>query len=175
MSDNDRTLLGLAQGYAADTLSPEAARTFEDRLADDQNARDALSRAVGRLHPDARPDPGYRQAVRRRLRPRGWQRLFTPRPYRGHPSLWALAGAALVLVAVLCWPTQPPRTIEHPVAAVPPRVAPVPEKTTLAHVTPTPAPAKAAEETPHGARPLDSQVVRGTHETRPLVAPMGNP
>ncbi len=174
MFDTNRTLLALANGYAAGTLSLEAASAFENRLADDQAARDALTRAVGRLHPDACPDAGYRRAVQHRLHPPLWRRLLTPRRYPGHPSLWALAGAAAVLVGVLCWPTHSPRTAENPVAALPPRVTSAPGQVGVVQVTPAPSVVSTPEEVHPAERPI-GQVVRGVRDSRSLVPPMENP
>jgi hypothetical protein len=109
MSETDRpgddTLLALL--YAAGELRGPAAAAFECRLADDQAARDALADAV-RLgealagRPEPAPDPAYRRRVLLRLRAPGlWRRVVGGRVYRGHPSLWALAGAAAAALILL--------------------------------------------------------------------------
>jgi hypothetical protein len=123
-------LADLAGRYARAELDAREAAAFEDLLAADQAVRDALCAAVaGAAVPP--PDPSYRRAVRRRLgvdRPR-WHRLFARRWSRGHPLVWAAAGAA---AAVLCLlpltapdpgPESPPPR-PAPVAAVPPAERP---------------------------------------------------
>jgi hypothetical protein len=64
--DLDRALL-----YATGRLSPVEAQAFEQRLAEDQEARDALCRAVELAHSlagrPAAPRPDYRERVRQRL------------------------------------------------------------------------------------------------------------
>jgi hypothetical protein len=65
--DLDRALL-----YAAGRLSPVEAQAFEQRLAEDQGARDVLCRAVELAHSlagrePAAPRPAYRERVRQRL------------------------------------------------------------------------------------------------------------
>src|SRR6266542_6142583 len=94
--------------YASGEMEAAEAADFERRLAEDQAARDALAGAVplaqalaGRAA--AVPDPAYRARVRRQLRPAPglWQRLWAPRPYRGHPALWGAAGAAAAAVVAL--------------------------------------------------------------------------
>src|SRR5687767_5772730 len=82
--------------YAGGELDGADAEAFECRLADDQQAREALAHAVklsltlDRSLPAA-PEPSYRERVRERLRGgRGlWGRLAAPRFYRGHPAAWA--------------------------------------------------------------------------------------
>src|SRR6185369_271876 len=97
---NDLPLL--AHLYAGGELSVSEAALFEQRLAQDQAARDALAETVwmnailqgGEL----RPDPAYRQQVRERLHPTWWRRLAGRRNYRGHPLVWsALGGVAAAL------------------------------------------------------------------------------
>src|SRR5262249_53765047 len=117
--------------YAGGELPDADAATFERRLADDQSARDALVQAVqlAQLAQQLRPDPAYRQRVRQRLRSRPglWQALVGKRSYRGHPLLWAVAGAvaAALLVAVLLPRPKPevivvstgaPEVVESPLA-----------------------------------------------------------
>src|SRR5690348_14391071 len=100
---SDDALLGQALLYAGGELDGPAAQAFEKSLELDQAARDALCAAVelasaadGRA--PAAPDPAYRAAVRRRLRPAAWRRLLGPRTYRGHPLLWSGLGAAAALL-----------------------------------------------------------------------------
>jgi hypothetical protein len=91
------TLQATALRYAAGDLSPDEAAVFETRLAEDQDARDALAEAV-RLSAAAigqkppAPHPSFREAIRARLG------LMT---HRGHPFAWAGAGAAAVAVCTL--------------------------------------------------------------------------
>jgi ferric-dicitrate binding protein FerR (iron transport regulator) len=63
----------LALLYAGGRLSPEDAEAFERRLGEDQQARDALCRAMELVQSLAgrplRPRPDYRERVRQRLRP----------------------------------------------------------------------------------------------------------
>jgi hypothetical protein len=96
--DGDR-LLRQALLYARGELAGAEAEAFEQALAHQQATRDALSRAVcldGATAP--LPDPAYRDAVQRRLRPAGWRGLLGPRLYHGHPALWTALGAAAVLL-----------------------------------------------------------------------------
>lgn len=96
----------LALRYAARELPADEAARFEDRLATDPAAQDALAEAV-RLSARAlgqdppAPDPLVRAVVARRLRPAATRigRLLGPvfrrRPYRGHPLTWAGVGAGV--------------------------------------------------------------------------------
>jgi anti-sigma factor RsiW len=121
--------------YAAGELPAAEADAFEQRLADDQAAREALVQAVAIVQPlsggvPGQPRPAYREVVRRRLQPRAnlWRRLLGQRAYPGHPLLWAglgAAAAALVLVLVLPPPPSPivavgdppsPPPVEEPLA-----------------------------------------------------------
>jgi hypothetical protein len=91
--------------YASGELPEAEAAAFERRLGEDQAARDALCLAVQfcpGLHGGApvTPDRAYRDQVRQRLRtrrvvPRWW---LEARPYRGHPALWSLGGAAAAVL-----------------------------------------------------------------------------
>jgi anti-sigma factor RsiW len=86
------TLQSTALRYAAGDLTPGESTAFEERLAGDQEARDAVAEAIrlsaAALHqaPPA-PDRSFRAAIRERLRRRA---------SRGHPIAWAAAGAAAV-------------------------------------------------------------------------------
>lgn len=90
-------LQATALRYAAGDLTPAEAGAFEERLADDQAARDALSEAV-RLSAAALgqkppcPHPAFRAVLRARL---GWER------YRRRPIAWAGTGVAAVAVCAL--------------------------------------------------------------------------
>jgi hypothetical protein len=100
--------------YASGELEETEAVCFERRLAEEQAAREALSQAVLLCQPlgsfTAAPDPGYRECVRRRLRPRPGMECGSGRPRvdRGHPVLWCLLGAAAVLLVLAL-----ERTSEH--------------------------------------------------------------
>ena len=93
----DPTLQGTALRYAAGDLSPDEGTAFEARLAEDQDARDALAEAV-RLSAAAigqkppAPHPSFRAAIRARL---------DLRAYRGHPFAWVGLGGAAVAVCTL--------------------------------------------------------------------------
>lgn len=99
----DPVLQNLALRYAAGVLNAPEAAAFENRLAHDQDARDALSEAV-RLSAAAlgqsppAPDPSFREAIRERLLGL-CPRWLARRAYRGHPLAWTGVGAA---VAALC-------------------------------------------------------------------------
>jgi hypothetical protein len=88
------TLQTTALRYAAGDLSPDEATAFESRLAEDQDARDALAEAV-RLSAQAigqkspTPHPSFRAAIRERL---NFHSNY------GHPFMWAGGGAAVVAI-----------------------------------------------------------------------------
>jgi hypothetical protein len=93
----DPTLQATALRYAAGDLDPKEVSAFEARLADDQDARDALAEAVrlsaaaiGQKSPA--PHPSFRGIIRARLGLLG---------YRGHPIAWAGLGAAVVAACAL--------------------------------------------------------------------------
>ncbi|VTS02616.1 unnamed protein product [Gemmata massiliana] len=91
------TLQATALRYAAGDLSTDETAEFEMQLADDQDARDALSEAV-RLSAAAigqkapAPHPSFRAILRARA---NWDRA------RGRPLMWAGTGAAVVAVCTL--------------------------------------------------------------------------
>ena len=100
--------------YAGGELGGAERDAFEQRLAGDQAARDALADAVRTTlalggTADLRPDPAYRAGVRRRLRPSWWRRLTARRSYRGHPLLWVGLGAAAALLLSLSLPGRAER------------------------------------------------------------------
>jgi hypothetical protein len=98
-------LQAAALRYAAGDLSPNEAAAFEARLADDQDARDALSEAVrlsaaclGQTPPE--PHTSFRAAIRERLA--GWcPGWLARRAYRGHPATWSALGASVVVACGL--------------------------------------------------------------------------
>ncbi len=94
------TLQATALRYVASDLAPTEAAAFEARLAEDQEARDAVSEAV-RLsaavlrQPPPTPHRSFRAAIRERLV--GWcPGWLARRAYRGHPLAWAGLGAVVV-------------------------------------------------------------------------------
>jgi hypothetical protein len=93
-------LQNTALRYAAADLNPEETAAFEARLANNQDARDALSEAV-RLSAAAlgqaplAPHPSFRAAIRERLFG-WWPGWLARRAYRGHPLLWAGFGASAI-------------------------------------------------------------------------------
>jgi hypothetical protein len=108
-------LAWLALLYAGGELEEAEAAQFEQRLAADQQAREALAQAVPLAMPPGQPllpDPAYRRRVHRRLR-RPWGWLLQRRSYPGHPLLWSSAGAAAAvllttLTFLLGMPASPP-------------------------------------------------------------------
>lgn len=91
----DSTLAATALRYAAGDLSPTEVEAFERLLAENQDARDALSEAV-RLSAAAlgRPSPAPDRSSRARVRAR------LGLTYRG-PLTWSALGAAVVAAAAL--------------------------------------------------------------------------
>lgn len=88
--------------YACEDLSPDDAASFEERLAWDQGARDALCRGIqtaGSLSGSVPqgPDRSYRNRVRKRLL-QGRQVV--------HPVVWAFLGAAAAVLAMLSFGYQ---------------------------------------------------------------------
>lgn len=112
--------------YVSDALPPEAAAEFEERLAEDQKTREALSLAVGFMQScegeePLRPDPAYRVAVLRQVQPGGWwRRLWRRREYPGHPLLWSSVSAAGVALVFLLLGGVP--RSDTPSVAAPPQV-----------------------------------------------------
>jgi hypothetical protein len=140
MRDVDGSTDGLALQaflYASGELEPTEAAAFEHRLADNQGAREALAHAVQLTQVPAgltppRPDPAYREAVCRRLRPGRWDWFLRRRSYRGHPVVWTgLGAAAAVLLTLGLWAPKPAAgpMPDTPVAVVPttPAEPPAPE------------------------------------------------
>jgi hypothetical protein len=109
--DGGDGLAWLALLYAGGELEEAEAAQFEQRLAGDQQAREALAQAVLLAMPPGQPltpDPAYRDRVRRRLcRRRAWSWLVQRRSYPGHPLLWSSVGAAaaslLLIVSFALW------------------------------------------------------------------------
>jgi hypothetical protein len=137
----DPTLQSTALRYAAGDLTPEEVAAFEARLADDQDARDALAEAV-RLsaaavgQPAPTPHPSFRAAIRARLG------LLT---YRGHPVAWAGLGALVACALVgfgLADRADPPEAATA--APAPVEVAPPPRAPEPAPAAPMPGEGSAA-------------------------------
>src|SRR5260370_8583521 len=92
-SQNGETNVGWqALLYASGELDGERAVAFEDRLGNDQAAREALSLAaqlavVPGMAPALRPNPDYRDMVRVRFKQveSGWGRVLARCTHRGHP------------------------------------------------------------------------------------------
>jgi len=137
MPDSADPLVLNAMLYASGELDASAALAFEERLADDQSARDALAQAVqlslilsGRPQ---RPDSAYRDRVRDAVsRVSWWAWLCKPRLRRGPTFAWVgLGSAAAVLFMFLSEPTPVPTFEPEVVVAktaesvTPPVVAPV--------------------------------------------------
>ncbi|OAI48374.1 hypothetical protein AYO44_07305 [Planctomycetaceae bacterium SCGC AG-212-F19] len=91
--------------YASGELDAEQNAAFEQRLSDDQAARDALCKAVELTalpgQEPSEPDPAYRSRVRHRLR----QRRRHRRGLSGddssvyqHPAFWSVLGAAIAVL-----------------------------------------------------------------------------
>jgi hypothetical protein len=152
--------------YAGGALSEAEAAAFECRLAEDQEAREALCRAADLLHGcagEVRPSASYRTRVHDRLRgranPLAW--LLRRRLYSGHPAIWTgLGAAAAVLIMVL-----------FPWGGAPSAPAGVPnEAGSAAGSEPRPAAAprprdRAAEEARIWAQlPRNQHLVRAHHE-----------
>lgn len=119
--------------YASGELDADEAAAFEQRLSDDQSAREALTQAVQLTRAPSglvplRPTPAYRAAVLRRLRPQPFDWLLRRRSYRGHPGVWTgIGAAAAVLLTLHLYPT--------------PTVSPAPEpETAVRTVAPSPPP-----------------------------------
>ncbi|HEY1189598.1 MAG TPA: hypothetical protein VGE74_18270, partial [Gemmata sp.] len=90
-------LQAAALRYAAGDLPPTEATAFEEQLAQDQDARDALSEvvrlsaaALGQSAP--KPNASFRTVLRARM---SWER------YRARPLVWSGIGAAVVAVCTL--------------------------------------------------------------------------
>jgi anti-sigma factor RsiW len=126
--------------YTNGELEGADAAGFEQRLGEDQAAREAVAEAVQlslALDPHAAPgpDPSYRDQVRRRLGQRRslWQWLSGRRAYRGHPVLWGSLGAAAAMLITLSFyrtpaasaPARPPEpaavALDAPAAEPSPR------------------------------------------------------
>jgi len=94
--------------YASGELDAEAAAAFEQRLGEDQAARDALMQAVqfngmaAGAAPLA-PNPAYRHRVQQRLgqRRRHLRKMAVGRGFFGQPAMWAALGAIVAVIAMV--------------------------------------------------------------------------
>src|SRR5258708_4429018 len=100
--------------YASGELDARQAASFEDRLGNDQEAREALCLAAPIAVKPAgdaplRPGRAYRKQVHARLHNGaiGWHALWAKRAYRGHPVAWALTGAVAAVVLTLGFSASP--------------------------------------------------------------------
>jgi hypothetical protein len=88
--------------YAAGDLDSVDEAAFEQTLAADPAAQDALCEAV-RLsaaaagQPEPRPDSLSQSVVAERLRPTWLSCVLARRPYRGHPVTWTTIGASVAI------------------------------------------------------------------------------
>lgn len=100
---DDLTLQALL--YASGELDAPDAALFEQRLGQDQQARDALLQAVQMTsmgQPALTPDPEYRDRVRQRLRQR--KRLLRSHAQSsnyGPAALWCAMGATAAILLLL--------------------------------------------------------------------------
>jgi hypothetical protein len=122
--DGDLAVLALL--YAGDELADEDRSAFEQRLGHDQAARDALAQAVqvtlAPMTPESppRPDPAYRQHVRRRLRPSWGRRLLGP-------VCWIGVGAAAALLIAFSFGRREVVVVREKTVVLQPRAAEEPE------------------------------------------------
>jgi hypothetical protein len=103
----------LAFRYAAGEMRPEEASAFEARLADDQEAREALSRAVGLAERLSEAAPSAPQRVVAPARMLSCLRLRRGSfPKAAAPAGWMAVGAAaaLLVASLVGWPAR--QTIE---------------------------------------------------------------
>ena len=112
-------LAHLALRYAANDLTAPDLRAFEARLCDDQEAREALAEAI-RLSAAASgiaaplPHTNLADDIAEQVNPTWLSRLFPRQRYRGHPGLWATAGALAVGTAALTlWAFSPPNQVDY--------------------------------------------------------------
>ena len=107
-STGDDELAYTALLYASGELEGDDAVAFEQRLAEDQTARDALCQAVeyttlaSGQTPTA-PDPAYRDRVRQRLRHRRRQIQNEARHHSafGPAVLWIVLGATAAILVMI--------------------------------------------------------------------------
>ena len=95
--------------YASGELDAQETAAFEQRLGEDQTARDALCHAVeltqtfGNAVPRG-PDPEYRSRVRHRLRQRRRHRKglsVSHGPFFSSPAFWSVLGAAVAVLLMV--------------------------------------------------------------------------
>ncbi len=145
----ENNLQTLALRYAARDLTPSELAAFEEQLATDQTARDALAEAV-RLSAQAigqeppKPQAACRALLRARL---NWD------TYRGHPLYWAGLGAVAVAACAIV------------VVALADRASPRMATPTVRGNETAPAPREKADTEPHTEPPHAGSFV--AHETPP--------
>lgn len=111
-------LAHLALRYAANDLAAPDLHAFEARLCDDQTAREALAEAI-RLSAAASglvtpaPVSTLARDIADQLHPTWLSRLLPRKRYRGHPALWATAGALAVgSVSLTVWALATPSDVD---------------------------------------------------------------
>jgi anti-sigma-K factor RskA len=160
-------LSALALLYASGELDAIEAAEFECRLANDQEARDALVEAVALNQTlcglaALRPAVEYRQRVAHRLLGARVEPSRHRSGYPGHPLLWAVAGAAAAVLGMLALPGTLPRR-EAPVATPAPNQGQSPPKTDV-----MPLAEMVEEEADEETIVVWSEVPRGEHLTRAI-------
>lgn len=161
MPDMPPDLSVLALRYAAGDLPADQMTAFEERLAEDQPARDALAEAI-RLsasavgQPPPVPSAAVRAGARDRLFPTWLTWLFPRKSYRGHPATWAgLGGTVAATAAVLAYTLGGASTPTDPIirsVTTPSRV--LPRFVTL----PAPVPAASVDAGNQAVAPADGEV-----------------
>ncbi|MCE9564480.1 MAG: hypothetical protein K8U57_20775 [Planctomycetes bacterium] len=180
-SHPEPTLQTTALRYAASDLTPGEATAFETRLADDQDARDALSEAVrlsaaalGQTPPT--PHPTFQAVIRERLV--GWcPDWLARRAYRGHPLAWCGLGAVIVAMCTIVGLSfaerapSPAQSVSNPLTPTLPVspqmlavevVAPMPRETDFVTV-PISTPATCGESPTHSIAELWAQMSTPEH------------
>jgi anti-sigma-K factor RskA len=140
----DEALALQALLYASGELEEAEAAAFEERLAADQTARDALCQAVQLTetlagNTEIRPDPSYRARVRRRLRQRLRFRRTLAGTLRlaGSPALWSFIAVGVAILMLVLFvlviafheaanPGAPPTDLRGPTDKDDVSVAPAP-------------------------------------------------
>ncbi len=159
----ESTLAMLALRFAAGDLPPEQAAEFAERIAVDDDAREALENAfrlsaaaLGQAPPA--PDPAVRSAVTEEVRHPFLAKWLPHRRYRGHPMAWLGlgGGVAVGLVAIGLWIADSPDDDPAPPAS--PGIARLEEP----H-QPLPSPTIVRVVDPHGG-PTHTAVVKEMDE-----------
>ena len=118
--------------YASGELEGEELAAFEERLALDQAARDALTQAVelsltAEGKADQGPEPELRARIRHRLRQRRRARQAESQSsaWFSHPAFWALIGALVTILLLLVYYQVLALFEEAPRPPTPPTQTPV--------------------------------------------------